>query len=168
MQDQKLSTTQNQQFKRYIYTFHITARTYNDRYFERPVSQVWKECLKELQKCQMKFPIDIISFVLMSNHYHLLIKGPAHVVQSFLKEFKLSYFKEYKYEVIQSKKYLFHTYKYIYQNPIRANLVKRAENYPYSSMYYLSRKKSFSVPLVDKYGFNDEFKMTWLNQSDFP
>ena len=98
----------------------------------------------------------------------LLLMKLLLLVQSFLKEFKLSYFKEYKYEVIQSKKYLFHTYKYIYQNPIRANLVKRAENYPYSSMYYLSRKKSFSVPLVDKYGINDEFKMTWLNQSDFP
>lgn len=144
-------------------TFHITARTTNDLYFSSPISQVWRECLEKLQAAQTEYGLDIHSFVLMNNHYHLLLKSPNHLLIPFMRKFKLDYFHEFKYELIQSKKYLFHTYRYIYQNPIRAKLVKKVEDYPYSSMFYLKKGKSMTLPLVDKYGFNDEFKMKWLN-----
>jgi putative transposase len=168
MQEQTSQPQKYQSVNKYLYTFHITARTANDLYFEVPISTVWKECLEKLKAAQLAYPLDIHSFVLMNNHYHLLLKGPSHLVMPFMEKFKLKYFKEFKYEAIQSKKYLFHTYRYIYQNPVRANLVKNVEDYPYSSIFYLVRRKNFTIPLVDKYGFNDEFKLNWLNKKSTP
>ncbi len=143
--------------------FHITARTQNDLYFQKPVSEVWTECLKKLEFAYRSVPSDIMAIVLMNNHYHLLLKIDPYNIHKFLELFSPSYLSHYKYELIISYKYLKHAYKYIYRNPIRANLVRRVEHYPYSSINYLYNGKSMPFVVVDKFGITDEYKLKWLN-----
>ena len=143
-------------------TFHITARTYNNLFFKEPKELVWADYLNKF-----KFnpsDIDILCFVLMSNHHHLLIKSSTKELEKFIYHFKLKYFGDHNIEVIRSRRYLLHSYRYIYQNPIRAQLVSKVQDYPFSSIYYLSRGINLDFPLCDKFGIADEYKLYWLNQ----
>lgn len=40
----------------------------------------------------------------------------------------------YKWSLITSGEYFYHVYRYIYQNPLRANIVTSAEDYSYSTV----------------------------------
>jgi hypothetical protein len=101
----------------------------------------------------------------MNNHYHLLFKAKESNIKLFLDTFSFTYFGDANIEVIRSNRYLRHTYKYIYQNPIRANLVNRVEDYPFSSIHYKSKGMLFDFPICDKFGMADEFKLHWLNET---
>lgn len=145
-------------------TFHITGKTTDESWFKKPISHVWEKSIKDLTRSYLCYHGDIISFVLMSNHYHLLLKIQKSRLKSFLKELNSEGFSQYKVQVIKNRKYLLNTYKYIYQNPKRAGITNRIENYPYSTMFYLSRGKNFLCPIFDRFGVSDEFKLQWLNR----
>ncbi len=162
-----------------IYPYHVTSRSNNKEWFDLPMPQVWEICQNALKHANSKYPVDIISFVLMSNHYHLLIKTPEENLDLFMYEFNkmisLSiriksdrinriFGGRYKWCMIQSQKYFANCYRYVYQNPLRANLVEQCEDYPFSTLYYKHKNKNFSVQLFDKLGFVDEYKTQWLNQ----
>jgi len=144
-------------------TIHLSARTHNNLFFPVPTHSVWKSCLSKLSVSSHL--IDIQSFVLMNNHYHLLFKAKDSNIKTFLKDFRFTYFDESNIEVIRSNRYLRYTYKYIYQNPIRANLVNRVQDYPFSSIHYKSKGMLFDFPIHDKFGMADEFKLHWLNET---
>ena len=106
---------------------------------------------------------DIISYCLMPNHFHLLIriKDDDKILSSLTKLF-LSYSKSinkskdrtgplfegrYQSKFIAEKEYLLHLTRYIHLNPVRATLVKSPEEWKYSSYqeYIGRRKHSFIV-----------------------
>lgn len=145
-------------------TYHVTGKTNSGAWFKQPISKVWDKSIKELTRSYLCYHGDIISFVLMSNHYHLLVKINESKLDSFLKELNAEIFDEHKVQIVKNRKYLLNTYKYIYQNPKRAGVTNKIENYPYSTMYYLARGKSFICPVFDKFGSPDEFKLQWLNK----
>jgi len=124
-------------------------------------------------------PVQIIAFVLMGNHYHLMIQTPQGNLDQFMYEFnkrlalkiKINsgqinriFGGRYKWCLIESQKYLMNCYKYIYQNPIRAGLTNRCEDYPYSTLQFVLGKSQLQVPIHDQYGFKDEFGLMWLNE----
>lgn len=162
-----------------LFPYHITTRTHNKEWFDIPIQEVWKMCFFALKRAHHKYPVEIISFVLMSNHYHLIIKTPNKDIDTFMYEFNKTlsllirtrssrinsvFGGRYKWCLIRSQTYLYNCYRYVYQNPIRANLCTKVESYPYSSLYYIVNNKRFSVPLHDCFGFKDQFGLTWLNQ----
>lgn len=163
MQLKRFSRTKFQDVKPRYY--HLTARTKDDEYFDIPMARAWHECLDCLKKSHQNLKIDIISFVLMNNHYHLLIKCSESELLKFMYGFHPLGLTRIKREEITAKRYLYHAYRYVYQNPLRAGLVKRIEDYPYSLIYYLKQGKSFSFPISDRFGFNDEYKLHLLNQN---
>jgi len=144
--------------------FHLSARTKNDYYFKSPISKVWDECLNNFLKNPKKKDVDFIGFVLMSNHYHLLIRAKFDDMKEFMHSFYIPNMNDYNFETIQSNRYLKYSYRYIYQNPIRANLVKNVQDYPYSFIHYLYNQKELKLNICDLYGFNDEYKSLWLNK----
>lgn len=146
------------------YYFHLTARTQNDLYFRSPISKIWNYCLESFAKNPKRNDIDFIGFVLMSNHYHLLIRAKFRDMQIFMENFQLPSMNEYYFETIQSNRYLKYSYRYIYQNPLRAKLANRVQDYPYSVIHYLYNQKEIELNVFDKYGFNDEYKSLWLNK----
>lgn len=146
-------------------TYHITGKTKDSNWYSKPISKVWDKSIKSLTRSYLCYHGDIICFVLMSNHYHLLLKIQESKLKPFLKELNSEFFDECKIQVVQNRKYLLNTYKYIYQNPKRAGISRKIENYPYSTMFYLSRGKRVLCPVFDKFGSPDEFKLHWLNKS---
>jgi len=124
---------------------------------------MWRLCCECLEYAIEKTPVTIHCFVLMSNHYHLLVTTPDSNIDKFMEHFnkKLSnsikrfngaenhkFANRYKWTIVESSHYLFNVYRYIYQNPLRANLCRQCIDYPYSSLNFskaLTRKLNVSV-----------------------
>jgi len=164
----------------HLYPYHVTIRTNNKEWFDIPLSKVWSFCLDSLKEANEFHPIHLVSFVLMSNHYHMILKTPDSNLDQFMYEFnkRLSlrvrkksqrinsiFGGRYKWCLIKNQTYLYNCYRYVYQNPLRAGVTTNVANYPYSSLYYLVHGKKFPLMLIDSFGFKDHFALTWLNKT---
>lgn len=93
---------------------------------EIPSWKVWNHFLERSIQQDFFFPS---AFVLMGTHFHLLCRG---------KPLEKGWWENQGMELCFSEvihpKYALHTYRYIYQNPLRAKLVLRVEDYPYHSL----------------------------------
>lgn len=162
-----------------IFPYHVTTRSNDKKWFELPLDEVWNISQRALYEAHKKHPAELISYVLMNNHYHLIIRTPDANIDKFMHEFNSRIAKGIKAEcsnrnriwgdryhwcLIKSTQYFANCYRYVYQNPIRAGMVTRAEDYPYSTLYYLKRNKKFVIPIFDKYGFKDEYGLNWVNE----
>jgi putative transposase len=70
----------------------------------------------------------------------------------------------YKWCLIQSQQYLANCFRYVYQNPVRAGVVARCEDYPYSTLQNCLGISPFSIPIHDRFGFKDDYGLRWLNE----
>jgi len=131
--------------------YHVTCRANNKEWFSLPLSKVWNFACESIFIAQKKHFVVISQFVLMNNHYHLLIKTPNQNLDHFMYEFNKNFSLKirfatgrinrifggrYKWSIINNGNYLFTVYKYIYQNPIRANIVSKSEHYIFSTLGY--------------------------------
>ena len=95
-----------------------------------------------------RFEIQIFSYVLMNNHYHLLIKTRRANLKKAMHWFGTTYTQRfntrhlksghlfqgrYKSILVQNDAYLLQLSCYIHRNPLRANVVKRLADYRWSS-----------------------------------
>ncbi len=141
------------------YYYHITTRTNNKEWFALPLEEVWSICSYALRKAHSKTPVDISQFVLMANHYHLLVRTKNNDIDKFMfwlnreigtiirnktNRINRVFATGYKWTLVTHPKYFKNVFKYIYQNPMRAGIVKRCEHYPYSSKYYIY--KDLEIP----------------------
>ncbi len=109
----------------------------------------YKMYLKWLKVAAEKYSCQIHAYVLMTNHVHLLItpetkEGLSRLFQ-YVGRYYVSYINKtygrtgtlwegrYKANIIEQESYLLNCYRYIELNPVRAGMVKRPENYPWSS-----------------------------------
>ncbi|PIQ62723.1 MAG: hypothetical protein COW00_00955 [Bdellovibrio sp. CG12_big_fil_rev_8_21_14_0_65_39_13] len=133
------------------YFYHVTARSNNKDYFYLPIETLWgiySNRLAELQKSQS---IDIAAFVLMHNHFHLMLRTPSadidKVMYFLMKQTTIDIQKQsgrinkiyggrYKGSIIKNEDYLYNVIKYIYLNPVKAGIVQKAETYPFSTLFY--------------------------------
>lgn len=162
------------------FPYHVVTRAHNREWFPLNLQKVWEICLDSLELANSKHPIELINFVLMNNHYHMMLKTPGENLDQFMyelnKNISLRLRKEtkqinqvfggrYKWCLIQSSKYLINCYRYVYQNPLRAGVVNKCENYPYSTLPYLKdNNKKFPLQIYDHFGFKDEFGLHWINE----
>jgi len=131
------------------FPYHVYIRSNNKDWFRIPLYQMWELTLESLSYAQSKSPVDLHCFVLMSNHYHLLLTTPNSDIDKFMQNFNRNlsnrikrisgaenhkFANRYKWTIVDSKNYLWNIYRYIYQNPIRAKLCKICIDYPYSSL----------------------------------
>jgi putative transposase len=135
--------------------YHITARG-NERnpiYREDRDYQRFLEILSELPQ---RYGIIIHGYVLMANHYHLLIetpKGNIRKVMHYLNAVYTGYFNRrykrvghlfqgrYKAFLIDKERYLVSVSRYIHLNPVRAGMVSKPERYKWSSYLDYIRKR---------------------------
>jgi putative transposase len=134
-----------------LFPYHVTIRSNNKDWFKIPLFEMWElsyECLLHAHK---KVPVKIHCFVLMNNHYHLLVTSPNSDLPRFMEYFnrRLSqrirmssgarnhkFANRYAATVVDSKAYLYSVYRYIYQNPVRAKLCQQCIDYPYTSLRF--------------------------------
>lgn len=142
----------------------------------------WVFVQKQVSKLIYKFSLEIHALVMMDTHIHILAATYEMNENYFLSELKKQL--NSKEEIDQSIEYIsnysqyLNSYKYIYRNPIEANICAKAENYKYSSLFYLIGKSKFDLQVHDQLGLiqnpihilkwintNIEFKISKLNLS---
>ncbi|EPZ51692.1 transposase IS200-like protein [Bacteriovorax sp. BAL6_X] len=135
------------------FPYHVTTRNNNRDWFSIPMYEVWDICKEALIYAQEKEKVQINCFVLMSNHYHLLLTTPNENIDRFMMHFnwRISYLislrtsrinhkfsNRYKWSIVTEQNYLYNVYRYIYQNPIRAGISEACIDYPYTSLHFSS------------------------------
>lgn len=104
--------------------------------------------LNLLKEYSQKFMFDIYGYVIMSNHYHLIIKiseAPLsdimhRINNKFSRTFNIKYKRtghvfenRYKGILVIDDKYLLSLLRYVHQNPVAAKICNRVKDYPWSS-----------------------------------
>lgn len=161
------------------FPYHIVTRSRNKEWFPLEMPRVWQIALDALVIANKKHPVELISFVLMSNHYHMILRTPDENLDEFMYEFNKNFSlgfrrsaqvinqvfgSRYKWCLIQSQRYFMNCYRYVYQNPLRAGIVQKCEDYPYSTLHFVKKAKTFPIQVFDHFGFKDEYGLHWLNQ----
>jgi putative transposase len=103
-----------------------------------------------------RFEIDIYAYVLMGNHYHLLLhtrkpnlsKAMQWLGTSYTRRFNVRNMQSghlfqgrFKSIIVENDSYLMRLSCYIHRNPLRAGIVKRLADYKWSSYLYYAYKK---------------------------
>lgn len=167
--------------------YHISARCLNREWFSLPLPSVWSIMEDYLFLTSSIYELRLHSFVLMSNHFHLVLTAPNGNLSKAL----LYFMRETSREItrlsgrinqtygnrnhktrIGNYHYFMNTYKYVYQNPVRAGICKRTEDYPYSSLNGLCGLSRLLIPIVeDPILFSpvfDESALRWINTTPEP
>lgn len=130
------------------YPHHIIQRGNNRQtIFASP--QDYEFLLQLLEENAKKFRVAVHAYVLMGNHFHLLVTpetsdGVPQMMQAIGRRYVRHYNDahgrsgtlwegRYKSTLIQSERYLLSCMAYIDLNPVRAGVVAQARDYPWSS-----------------------------------
>jgi len=107
--------------------------------------------VKLLQKYVEQFSLEIWSYVLMTNHFHLIAvpkdkdsmaAAMKNTLSDYARAFNLKYgyqghlWQARFYSSVMGPDHLFNAVRYVERNPVRAGLVTRAEEYEWSSAAY--------------------------------
>lgn len=146
--------------------YHVINRA-NRKEFIFTEERDFKLILNVLKEVKQKIPIKIFSFTIMYNHWHFAIKttqdkqmadffgkltqivtqrwhqnhdtvGTGHLFQSRFKSF-----------LVGDDEYFLQLMRYIEANPLKANMVRRAEDWPWGSLSIRENNKSLSSVLLD-------------------
>ncbi|MCK9431905.1 MAG: transposase [Candidatus Omnitrophica bacterium] len=125
--------------------------------------------LRLLNKFKLRFRFKLYGITLMDNHPHLVMQvanntNISKVMQSVNLSFSLYFRKKYKYvghvwqgrfnsRVIDGDQYIINCLEYIHNNPVRAGLVSKASDYPWSSYGFYNNLKNH----LEKYIKIDRF-----------
>ncbi|MFH1714842.1 MAG: transposase [Elusimicrobiota bacterium] len=120
--------------------------------------------LKNLQETKDKYSLEIYAFVLMDNHYHLLLETKKGELSKAMHNLNTSYanwFKKknnlvgsifqgrYKGILIEDEKYMLAVSAYIHLNPIRAGIINYGNMYKWSSYMNYCNKGNKNERLVN-------------------
>ena len=118
----------------------------------------YEKFLEILKNCKAICEFKLFAYCLMGNHVHLLIQEGTESLEQIFKRLcgRFVYWYNIKYqrvghlfqdrfksEPVDSDEYFFTVLRYIHQNPIKAGLCKRVEDYTYSSYLEYFNESSF-------------------------
>ena len=135
--------------------YHVTAKANRSEFIFEP------DCIKEmfietLKTAKSKFGFKVKNFCIMSNHVHIIIKPSAKtslskIMQWILSVFAVKFNKFYGYHghvwydrfksiIFETLRHYLAAYEYINNNPVKAGLVEKPEDYAYCGVTYLKNK----------------------------
>ncbi|MEA3476028.1 MAG: transposase [Candidatus Cloacimonadota bacterium] len=156
--------------------FHFYNRAINDeRIFHNKEDYIL--LLKKLKSVTKKIPTTIFAYCLMPNHFHFLIRQddeiPAYKIFNNLFSYYVQMFnKKYnrkgrlfqgklQHKLVTNEKYLIYLCQYIHNNPLKANIVKRLEDWEFSN--YLEWIGSRNGTLFD----NELLQTYFINANNY-
>lgn len=147
-------------------TSHITVRC-NNREFLFHLNIYFAELVTWVNSLTIMYEIDIHHVIFMSNHIHLLLTpnhdnlgcGMSYFLTNLSKflNFKLNrtdhiFGRRYRPTVVRDSRHFMNVIRYIYQNPLRQNMVEKVADYPYSSLgFYLGTRRTGIILKSDYY-----------------
>lgn len=145
------------------------------------MDQLWCFSSDLLLFCSYAFKIEIQAFVLMTNHYHLLVRTPEANLDKFMNYFNRELSREITYKtgrinqkfgaryhssIISDLRYYHNVYKYIYRNPVEVKICDHVQDYKFSSLNFVLGRDLYKFPVFDTYFENIEDhwnQLAWLN-----
>ena len=128
--------------------FHIITQGINKSYIFENEEDI-KYYINIMYKLSEEHEIKIIAYCIMNNHAHMLIETEKiKELSKYMQRLNTKYGKyynkkynrvgyvfrdRYKSEGIYSEEHLYNCIKYIYDNPVKAHICNKAEEYPYSN-----------------------------------
>lgn len=163
------------------FPYNITARTINKDWFKLSLTQVWDIFSEELYLTNKYFDLEVHSFVLMSNHFHLIASTPGANISDcmyyFMKNSSLrltragnrinqTFCGRYYKTILQHHSYYLNAYKYNYLNPVMAGISTCVEDYPFSTLHGLLGKSRLLIPIVEDVTLFSSLRgtLSWLNE----
>lgn len=166
-----------------IFPYHITSRSNHKNWFSANIYEAWDIALKSLKIANTKYPARIHAFVLMNNHYHMVISTPDANISFFMyvfnKNFSLQLRKKtnlinrmfggrYKWSLIQNQVHYSHVMKYVFLNPNKASLVQDASEYRFSTLYLQKHKLYFPATINPYFNVLEDKFIKWLHDIHSP
>lgn len=163
----------------------IGGRCINKEWFNLPMDVVWDIVSSQLFFMRHSFHTRIHSFVLMSNHFHLLMSTPEANLSSAMAYFMRETSREIVRQdgrinqtwggpffscTLQDETHFLNCYKYIYRNPVVAGICHRCESYRYSTLHGLLGQSHLLIPVEeDTLLFSPTLNLQnleWLNRAN--
>lgn len=157
--------------------FHIIIQGINKEYIFNQ-NEDKEKYLHLMKKYYPKYKIKIISYSIMDNHAHFIIYSEdIEQISSYMHRINTIYAIHYnknnkrvgylyrdrfKSQYIYDRDYLFKCIKYIHMNPVKANLVKKEQDYKFSSYNDFRNKTGFIDDEIIKLVFKNENNYTKL------
>jgi len=132
--------------------YHVINRgNARARIFHEPAD--YQGFLDRLGRCAERFEIDVLAYVLMGNHYHLLLRTRRANLSAAMQWLGVAYSSwhnarhrrsghlfqgRFKSFLVQEQEYVYRLLLYMHRNPLRANVVARLADYPWSSYRVLA------------------------------
>lgn len=153
------------------YPHHVVQRGHNRQIvFAEPSD--FKRYLDDLRELKTLFDVKVYAFCLMTNHVHLLLasgdyvaglgqlmKGLAGRMTRYRNKLEgrsgTLWESRYKSSLVQSDTYLLACSRYIELNPVRAQIVQHAQDYPWSSLHLRLNETAENQWLDEDLCFNE-------------
>ena len=164
--------------------YHVTNRGPNRRHFTTSLDETWKIMSDQLYDTTMRYNVKVHAFVLMPNHYHLLISTPEANLSRALNYFTSSTSREINrisgtinqnfgarnYQcLVNSYHYYMNAYKYLYRNPVEAKLCQQVEDYQFSTLHGITGRGHLFIPLLEDTQLfpidTQQETLTWMNRA---
>lgn len=161
------------------YPYQITNRSNNKEFFYISTDELWEICTSCLYSIQEMYSINIHMFVLMSNHYHLIIDTPKENISEAMRYFHCEVARavnkktsrmnhvfggRYKWCLIDNENYYWNAIKYNFRNPVEAGLSASVESYAYSSLNTPSRVRYRLTDFFNNRDKDIQLDLEWLNE----
>jgi len=167
------------------FPLHLVARCNNKESFPVPLPEAWEIMSDYLHLISKVFGIEVIAFVMMSNHFHLICQDPSlrlsEAMEFFMREVSREMLRRsgrinklwgdtYRSSILLDISYFLHAHKYIYRNPVAAGICEKVEEYPWSTLQMLLGQKTSIIPIREDVTFfsSPEQTLRWLNDSYHP
>jgi putative transposase len=167
--------------------YHVTARGNNREPYPCGQKVAWEIFCTHLKAICELFDVKIHAFVMMPNHFHLLIttskEDLGEVMQWFMRSVTRTindqtgrsgriFGGRYHWSIVRTQVYYDCALKYIYRNPVKAGMIKNVEDFAFSTIKHALEIESLDYPLsppiwadsIIPKGQKTEF-LLWLNQS---
>lgn len=141
------------------YPYHISTRT-NNRSFRFNKKKIIKIFAQVFDNAVKKYNVKIFHFVLMANHYHIILKIEEENLDRFFQyvnsRIAMKFNKitqrsghlwgdRYKSTIVSTDEHYLRCIRYIYMNPVRAGIVKSPYNWENSTIHFHAFGKKVDV-----------------------
>jgi len=144
--------SRNRIIKKNDYPFHIISKSPDLKDPDLDSSELWRFYTNELCLLTWAYGIQVHAFVLMEDHYHLLMSAPETNLDEAAGFFeaKLGHRVDIGFasstKIHDSSQYL-EVLKFVYQKPLSAQRAREVSDYPFSTLHGILGYSKLEIPV---------------------